>query len=105
MTDKRYFGLSGRLPAKPGMGEKLAAVLLEASKIVAAAKGCRAYIVSIDQANEDSVSVFEVWDSKEDHDNSLKLAEVKALIGRGMPMIAGKPEGAEFVVLGGTGVD
>ncbi len=105
MTEEQYFGLTARLLAKPGMGEDLAAVLLEASKILASARGCRVYIVSIDKANRDSVSVFEVWDSEEDHDNSLKLPNVRELIGRGMPMIAGKPEGADLVVLGGKGLD
>lgn len=96
------YGLHGRLQAKQGHGNALAAILLQASQLVSSAKGCHLYLVSKDAQDPDSVWVTEVWDSKEDHDNSLHLEGVGPLIAQAIPLLAGKPEkGAELEVLGG----
>ena len=96
------YGLHGKLQAKSGKGDELAAILLQASQLVATAKGCHLYLVSKDAQNPDSIWVTEVWDSKADHDDSLQLDGVGALISQAIPLLADKPEkGLELEVLGG----
>ncbi len=99
------YGLFGKLKAKNGKGEELAAILLEAAALIATAKGCHIYIVSKDTQDESCIWVTEVWDNKEDHDNSLKIAGCRELIAQAIPLLDGQPEkGLELEVLGGTGV-
>ncbi|WP_224997101.1 putative quinol monooxygenase [Cesiribacter sp. SM1] len=100
------YGLHGKLKATEGNGDKLAAILLEASKLVSTAKGCNLYIISKDKNDKDSVWVTEAWDSKEDHDNSLRVEGVRELISQAMPILNGQPEkGQELVILGGAGIN
>ena len=100
------YGLHGKLKSKAGSSGKLTQILLEASKLVSGAKGCRLYLVSKDKIDNDSIWVTEVWDSKEDHDNSLNDDGVRALISQAMPLIDGRPErGQELEILGGKGFD
>ncbi|MCC9165212.1 antibiotic biosynthesis monooxygenase [Pontibacter sp. XAAS-A31] len=80
-------------------------MLLKASALVATAKGCRLYIVSKDNSEENAVWVTEVWDSKDDHNNSLNVEGVRELISQAMPLLDGRPEkGQELEVLGGAGI-
>jgi quinol monooxygenase YgiN len=98
------YGLHQRLNATNGNGDKLAKILLEAAKLVSIAKGCHLYVVSKDKVNKDAVWVTEIWDRKEDHDNSLNIKGVMKLISQAMPIIDGKPEkGQELEILGGAG--
>ena len=74
--------------------------------MVSSAEGCYLYFVSRDQDNEDAVWVTEVWNSEEDHNNSLKVKGVRELIAQAMPLLAGQPEkGQQLSVLGGKGVN
>lgn len=105
-TMESKYGLHGKLMATAGNAEQLASILLEASRLVSSAEGCHLYFVSRDQSTRDAVWVTEVWNSKEDHDNSLKVEGVKELIARAMPLLAGQPErGQQLDVLGGKGID
>ena len=89
-----------------GGSEKLTQILLDASKLVSTAKGCHLYLISKDKTDDESIWVTEVWDSKEDHDNSLNTESVKALISQAIPLIDGRPEkGQELEILGGKGID
>lgn len=100
------YGLHGKLEATVGNGAQLAEILLGASRLVSKAKGCRLYLVSQESTGSDVVWVTEVWDSKEDHDNSLQVPGVKELIAQAMPLLAGRPEkGQELEVLGGAGLE
>jgi quinol monooxygenase YgiN len=100
------YGLHGKLKSRAGSSEKLTQILLEASKLVSTAKGCRLYLVSNDKSDNDSIWITEVWDTKDDHDNSLNAEGVKTLIAQAMPLIDGRPEkGQELEVLGGKGID
>ena len=99
---KTKYGLNGRLIAKKGEGEALAAILLEAAKILSHHEGCHVYMVSLDQHATDEVVINEVWEDQEAHQASLQLEEVRALIGKAMPLIASPPtKGTELIVLGG----
>ena len=100
------YGLYGKLNALPGKGNELAAILLEAAELVRNARGCNIYLIGKDANNADTIWVTEVWDSKEDHDESLKADAVRQLIGRAMPLLDGRPEGGTVLeVLGGVGLE
>lgn len=96
------YGLFGKLQAKKGQGAKLAEFLMkDADKL----KGCLLYVVSRDAADADALYVMEVWETKEDHDNSLKEPFVRELIKQAMPIIAETPTGGTTLeILGGKGV-
>jgi len=98
------YGLSGSFSAKKGKGDELASILEEAANLMKTAKGCLIYVVGQQSDNKDVIHVFEVWDSKEDHDNSLSIEGVRELIGKAMPIIDGKPNGLEIDINGGKGV-
>ncbi len=101
----KKYGLHGSLKAQQGKGKQLSAILLEAATLVSTSKGCQLYLISADNAELDTVWVTEVWDSKEDHDESLNLAGVKELIGKALPILEGMPQkGQELNVLGGFGL-
>ena len=108
MTPKKQtrYGLFGKLKAAAGNGDELASILLEASRLMATAQGCHIYIVSQDAQDDTLVWITEVWDTEQDHDNSLNVAGVKELISRAIPLLEGKPEsGIKLTVLGGKGLD
>jgi quinol monooxygenase YgiN len=99
------YGLIGNFKAKESKGKELANILIEASQLVSTAKGCHHYIVSIDNKEPDRMWVSEIWDTKEDHDNSLKLPGVSELIARAVPLMDGMPQkGTELQIVGGKGI-
>ena len=101
---KKYL-LHGKLTAKAEHRDELATILIEASKLVSTAQGCKLYVVGISKDESNSVFVTEIWDSKEDHDNSLKVEGVRELIMKAMPILDGMPaKGQELEVLGGAGI-
>ncbi len=99
-------GLFGKLKAKPGKGDELAAILIENANAKPTMKGCLQYLVGRDPDNPDIVLISEVWESKQDHANSLQLESVKAAIAKAMPILDGMPEkGITWEVIGGLGLD
>jgi quinol monooxygenase YgiN len=99
------YGLYGKLKTKPGKGSELAAILLEAAQLMNQAKGCHLYIVLKEVGEEDSIGVTEVWENKEDHDNSLNMPACRELIAKAIPLLDSPPKkGVEFEVLGGKGL-
>ncbi len=97
--------LHSKLTAKQGHQGDLAAILLDASKLVSTAKGCHLYVVGHDSIDLNSVYITEIWDTKEDHDHSLKVEAVRDLIMKAMPLLDGQPtKGQEIEILGGAGV-
>ncbi|MEZ5428037.1 MAG: putative quinol monooxygenase [Pyrinomonadaceae bacterium] len=104
--EKPKYGLFGTITAKEGKAEELLAILLDASKKMTKVEGCHLYVVSRDPKNKNVISVYEVWDSKDDHDNSLNIEEVRRLIAKALPMVEGPPvQIAEVEVFGGKGID
>lgn len=99
------FGLSGKLKAQVGHAHELAAILVQASKLVSTAKGCYLYLVSQDTNDQNCIWVMEIWDTQEDHDNSLNLPGVRELISQAMPLMDGRPEPTILEVIGGAGID
>lgn len=105
MENKTFYGLHGKLTTQAGTEKALANILLEAAALMKSAPGCRLYAVSLDPLHPREVWITEIWDSKEDHDQSLTLPGVRELIGQAMPMLEGSPQkGQVLTVLGGLGV-
>jgi quinol monooxygenase YgiN len=97
--------LHGKLTAKAGHRDELANILLDASKLVSTVKGCKAYVIGKAQDDLYSIYVTEIWENKEDHDNSLKVEGVRELITKALPIIDGQPQkGQELEIIGGTGI-
>ncbi|MBI5932736.1 MAG: antibiotic biosynthesis monooxygenase [Chloroflexi bacterium] len=92
------------MTAQSGKRSDLVNILKRAAQLVGEMIGCRMYIVSEDVADENAAWVFEMWDDKTSHDESLKDERVRALIGEARPILSGAPEGAELRVAGGFGI-
>lgn len=95
------YGMIGRIKAQPGKRAELAAILVEGTVTM---PGCFSYIVADDMADPDTLVVTEAWESKQSHDDSLKMPSVQATIAKGRPLIAGFEKIAETVPLGGVGL-
>ena len=98
------YAMTGKMIAQPGKRPELVNILTRAARLVGEMTGCRMYIVSEDVADENAAWVFEMWDDKTSHDESLKDERVRALIGEARPILGGAPEGAELRVAGGFGI-
>lgn len=103
-TSMTRFGLHGKLMAHPGHRDALAHILLDAAKVVSALPACEIYVVSTDEKDPAAIYVTEVWTSEADHKASLQMPEVRALIEKGRPMVAGFGESTRLVALGGHGL-
>lgn len=66
--------------------------------------GCHPHVVSAAQADDETIWVSEVWESKEHHEASLQLPDAKAAIGKAMPVLTGDFTSQELPVVGGLGV-
>jgi quinol monooxygenase YgiN len=100
------YGLFGKMKAQPGQSDELISILLKASELASAARGCRIYLVSRDILDCDCICIIEVWDDKVDHDRSLEIPGVKELISQALPLIDGQPEHPLIMnVIGGAGLN
>jgi quinol monooxygenase YgiN len=97
------FGLYGKITTQHGERDNLVAILLQAAASLQDDPDCELYIVNVSPTEPDTIWVGEVWSSREAHAASLTRDDVKALLQRGMPMIAGG-ERIEVVPVGGKGL-
>jgi quinol monooxygenase YgiN len=102
-TMPNKYGLYEKFQAQAGTGKELGEILLRAATLMENAKGCILYLVTKISDNPDAIYIIEVWDSKEDHDNSLNLPGVRELITQAMPIIGGT-ETITLEVVGGKGL-
>ncbi len=93
------FATYGRLVAKPGERDRLAAILIRPSTELEAV-GCLLYEVGFNDDDADAVHVIELWESAEAHRASLELESVRAAIAEAMPLFAEAPSGSNFEVVG-----
>jgi quinol monooxygenase YgiN len=98
------YGLQVRFSVQPGRGDELEAILLQAAAGLADVAACRLYVVSRPVEEPDVVEVLEAWTDRETHDASLDDEAARALIGRAMPLLAGRPEAVELRPAGGKGL-
>ncbi|RKN14949.1 antibiotic biosynthesis monooxygenase [Micromonospora musae] len=97
------YGYFNAMRTRPGHRDEVVAILLAGVDGLRAA-GCRLYAVGVAQDDPDLIRVSEIWDSKEQHDRSLRLPETQAAIARAMPLLTGEFAGQEMTVVGGLGV-
>ena len=97
-------GMHGRIVARPGHGDELAAILREAAAGLEANPGCLLYVVSRAAGDPDSVWVTEAWTDRAAHAASLEDPAARALIARARPIIASFTDRAEFRPEGGKGL-
>ena len=98
------YAMTGKLIAQAGRRAEMTKILLRAADAVSELPGCKMYVVCEDMSNENAIWVFEMWDDKESHEDSLKHERVRGLIGEARPIIGGTPDGAELLVVGGYGM-
>jgi quinol monooxygenase YgiN len=104
MVIRMAYGYLGTMVAQPGLRDEVVAALVGGADALTAA-GCRLYVVSVSEDDPDRIWVNEVWGSKEQHDASLALPEVKAAITATIPKLTGDFTSQELRVVGGLGVD
>jgi quinol monooxygenase YgiN len=98
------YGYLGTMRTQPGLRDEVVRTLVEGADALTAA-GCRLYVVSVSEDDPDCIWVNEVWESKDSHDASLQLPEVRAAIHATMPKLTGEFTSQELHVVGGLGVD
>jgi quinol monooxygenase YgiN len=99
--EQAMYGMIGKMIAAPGKRAEVISLLLQA---VNSMPGCLSYIVAQDPADENGIWITEVWESKDSHDASLYLPEVKKSITAARPMIAGFSNQVITTPVGGYGV-
>lgn len=97
------YGLVGKFSAQPGRRDELLEHLLRAAELLEANPSCLHYLVSTSE-EPDAVWVSEVWTDKDAHAASLEPEEIRALIQRARPLIAGISDRTELQVHGGKGL-
>jgi quinol monooxygenase YgiN len=95
------YGLSGSMVCKPGQRAAVIAILLNGVERLREA-GCHLYIIG--EGETDEIVVFEVWESKRRHDDSLTVPEVRESIARAMPTLTGEFSSREITIVGGLGL-
>ena len=98
------YGYEGTIRAKPGRGTELLKALLRAAELARLAPGNELYVVGTASDGPDVIRVFEVWKTKEAHDQSLTEPAVRALIGEVVPLLLGQPTGTAWLPKGGNGL-
>ena len=83
---EEMYGLIGQMLVKDGTRADVIAALLEGT---ADMPGNVAYMVAEDQGDPNAIWITEVWNTKTDHANSLKLPAVQAAIGKARAHITG----------------
>jgi quinol monooxygenase YgiN len=97
------FGIYVKFTAHNGKRDTLVEALMDASTLMQNFRDCELYIVNISEAESDVVWVSEVWSNKKAHEDSLKIEQIKAIIQRAMPLIAGI-EQIKIIPVGGKGL-
>jgi len=98
-----HYAFTGSFRTHPGRGGEFATRLAEGAPALRAA-GCLTYLVAQAAADPDLVVVFEVWPSKQEHDDSLQRPEVQAAIAALRPLLTGEFSGRELGLVGGLGL-
>lgn len=104
MRVNNRYGSIGKFAAQPGKRDELLAILLDAADALRSNQDCLLYVLSTSAAEPDAIWANEIWTTKAAHDASLEPEEVKALISKAMPLIAGMTDRSELTVIGGKGL-
>ncbi|MBP7704611.1 MAG: antibiotic biosynthesis monooxygenase [Caulobacter sp.] len=100
MSEK--YGLFGKMTAAPGKRDELLGYLQAGTGRM---PGNILYVLSTSEAEPDAIFIYEVWETRQHHADSLKLPAVQAAIAKARPIIAGfGPERFEMTPVGGVGI-
>lgn len=84
------YPLFGKFTTKPVDRNKLYSILKEsAEKLETNVEGCIFYKVYLDKNDTEAIWIFELWEDKKFHDDSLKLQSVLNVIKEAKPLITG----------------
>ncbi|MBA3265622.1 MAG: antibiotic biosynthesis monooxygenase [Nocardioidaceae bacterium] len=97
------YGLIGKFLAQPGRRDELVGYLLQAAELLGRDQGCIQYLVSSSDEPE-AVWVSEIWTDQAAHDASLEPDDVRALIEKARPLIAGMSDQTQLTIHGGKGL-
>lgn len=97
------YGMLNRITTKPAQRDAVVEILLSGARMQGAMSGCELYVVHTSPKDANQIWVTEVWRSKEDHEGSLKNADVRALIEKGRPLIVSIEQNIT-VPVGGKGL-
>lgn len=97
------YGIVGKFSAESGRRDQLLEHLLRAAELLEANPDCIHYVVSTAE-DPDAVWVSEVWTDRFAHEASLEHKDIRALIERARPLIAGVSDRVELTVCGGKGL-
>jgi quinol monooxygenase YgiN/mannose-6-phosphate isomerase-like protein (cupin superfamily) len=92
-----------KLTAKPGQGDALADLLLQAAAALAEVPGCELYVINRAPSEPDVVWVTELWHSQEQLDASLQTEGARAQIPLALELLSGPPERIDVQPVGGVG--
>src|SRR5690348_7557298 len=93
------YGYLNAITTRPGHRDEVVKILLGGADGLRGA-GCLLYVVGVDDSDEVTIRVSEVWQSREHHDASLRLPETRAAIAAAMPMLTGEFSTHEYTVAG-----
>src|ERR1700736_3392785 len=99
------YGIYTRHTAKTGQRDKLVATLLAAGDLLQDNPACIHWVVNTAE-DPDVVWINVVWSSKEAHEASLQLENVRALMGKAKPFLSETvmPEQIFLTPVGGKGL-
>ena len=97
------YGLFGKFSAVPGKRDELVDHLLRAAALLERNDDCLYYLVGTSD-EPDAVWVIEGWTDRAAHDASLEPEDVRALVQKARPLIAGMSDQTQLCVHGGKGL-
>ena len=87
--------------AQNGKTAELADILVEAAEAMSDVDGCQLYVVSKGSDVQNHLQVFEVWNTKDDHENALENPAANELIAQAQMLLDGQLGTIELDVIGG----
>lgn len=95
------YGQSTTFSTQNSKTAELADILVEAAEAMSDVNGCQLYVVTKDSDVQNHIQVFEVWNTKNDHENALENPATNELMAQARPLLDGQPETIELDVIGG----
>lgn len=95
------YGLIVKITAVPGQRDALTGIMLEN---LGTMPGCLSYIVAHDPLDETAIWVTEVWTDEATHRASYNASEIKAVVARGLPLVATFGDAQLTTPVGGVGL-
>lgn len=93
------YGFSTTVTARPGKGDELAKLMLDAPSLPH--EDCVVFLISRSAGNPDVIHVVEGWTSEEAHQRFFDSEPAKALVAALQPLVAETSPYTDFVPVGG----